>query len=82
MGADTFIIKSGQGIDKITDFEAGSAGTDVIQLDKAVLKSFATVLSHATETRAGDLVIKYGAGSITLEGIAKADLHASDFLFV
>jgi serralysin len=82
VGADTFIIKSGQGSDRITDFEAGKAGLDVIQLNKAVLKNFADVLSHATETRAGDLVIKYGADTITLEGIAKADLHTSDFLFV
>lgn len=82
VGADTFIIKSGQGSDRITDFEAGKAGLDVIQLNKAVLKNFADVLSHSSETRAGDLVIKYGAATITLEGIAKADLHTSDFLFV
>lgn len=81
-GADTFIIKKGQGIDRITDFEAGKAGLDVIRLDKTVFNTFASVLSAATETRAGDLVIKYGTGSITLEGIAKADLHTSDFLFV
>ncbi len=80
-GADRFYFIGGQGNDRITDFEAGKAGLDTIRLDKAVLKNFADVLSHATETREGDLVIKYGAGSITLEGIAKADLHTSDFLF-
>ncbi|MCR6499036.1 hypothetical protein MUO32_08335 [Shinella sp. CPCC 101442] len=80
-GADTFYIKSGQGNDRITDFEAGNSGLDVIRLDKAVLKNFADVLSHASETREGDLVIKYGANTITLDGVAKADLHTSDFLF-
>lgn len=80
-GADTFYIKSGQGNDRITDFEAGRDGLDVIRLDKAVLKNFADVLSHASETREGDLVIKYGDNTVTLEGVAKADLHTSDFLF-
>lgn len=81
-GADTFIIKKGQGSDRIVDFEAGRKGADKIQLDKTVLKNFADVLAHATETRSGDLIIKYGADTITLDNVAKIGLHSGDFLFV
>ena len=61
---------------------AGRKGADKIQLDKTVLKNFADVLAHATETRSGDLIIKYGADTITLDNVAKIGLHSGDFLFV
>jgi serralysin len=80
-GNDTFIFLKNEGQDTIVDFDAGSARTDVIQLDATVLRTFAAVLSHATDSADG-VVIDYGASSITLTGVDKADLHANDFLFV
>lgn len=80
-GNDTFIFLKNEGHDKIADFAAGAAKSDVIQLDKSVLANFNDVLSHATDS-AGGVVIDYGAGSITLTGVDKADLHANDFLFL
>ncbi len=81
-GKDTFVFATGTGKDTIVDFEAGSATTgDVLSLDKDVLSSFAAVKAAATDTVSG-LLIKYGADTILLEGVEKADLHANDFFFV
>lgn len=81
-GRDTFVFKSGSGKDAILDFEAGSSTTgDVLSLDKAVLASFTAVKAAATDTIDG-VLIKFGTGSILLEGVEKADLHANDFFFV
>ena len=62
--------------------EAGSSTTgDVLSLDKTVLASFTAVKAAATDTLDG-VLIKFGTGSILLEGVEKADLHANDFFFV
>ena len=86
-GHDTILITDGNdtvfggsGNDTITDFDAGSAKTDVIRLDKSVLSSFNDVLSHASDS-SGGVVIDYGNSSIKLSGVDKADLHANDFFF-
>lgn len=81
-GKDTFVFKSGSGKDTVLDFEAGSSTTgDVLSLDKTVLASFTAVKAAATDTLDG-VLIKFGTGSILLEGVEKADLHANDFFFV
>ena len=79
-GSDTFIFKLGQGNDTITDFQAGSAVSDVIQLAKSAFANFSAVLSHATDTDGG-VEIAYGSNTILLAGVEKAELHANDFLF-
>lgn len=81
-GKDTFIFKAGSGKDTIYDFQAGkSTAGDVLSLDKSVLASFTAVKAAAVDTADG-VLIKFGTGSILLEGVDKADLHANDFFFV
>lgn len=81
-GKDTFIFKAGSGVDKVLDFDAGaSTAGDILQLDKSVLSSFNAVKAAAVDTVDG-VLIKFGTGSILLEGVEKADLHANDFFFV
>jgi serralysin len=81
-GKDTFIFKAGSGKDTIYDFQAGKSTTgDVLSLDKSVLASFTAVKAAAVDTVDG-VLIKFGTGSILLEGVDKADLHANDFFFV
>ncbi|OJF92438.1 calcium-binding protein [Pararhizobium antarcticum] len=80
-GRDTFIFAKDTGKDTIVDFDAGSASGDVLRLDNDILATFTAVKAAATNTADG-LLIKYGSGSILLEGIEKADLHSNDFFFV
>lgn len=81
-GKDTFVFRKGSGIDKILDFQAGSSTSgDVLSLDKTVLSSFNAVKAAATDIADG-VLIKFGTGSILLEGVEKSELHANDFLFV
>ncbi|MCV9963320.1 hypothetical protein OIU34_15545 [Pararhizobium sp. BT-229] len=81
-GKDTFIFATGSGKDTVLDFDAGSSTSgDILSLDKAVLASFTAVKAAATDTADG-VLIKFGTGSILLEGVEKADLHANDFFFV
>ncbi|QRM54615.1 hypothetical protein [Sinorhizobium sp. BG8] len=80
-GSDIFVFAKNSGNDTIYDFDAGSAKTDVIWLDKSVLKNFSAVLDHATDTRSG-VEIEYGSATITLKGVDYDDLHKNDFLFV
>jgi Ca2+-binding RTX toxin-like protein len=77
-GSDTFFFKAGHGADKITDFEAGRAGGDVIEFAKGLFSNYADVLGHAADTASG-VKISYDGGSVTLLGVELADLHKSDF---
>lgn len=80
-GRDTFVFAKVTGKDVVVDFDAGSALGDILKLDASVLSSFSAVKAAAVDTADG-LLIKYGADSILLEGVEKAELHANDFFFV
>lgn len=77
-GADTFVFSKGDGKDKITDFDAGKAGKDVIEFGKGLFNNYADVLAHAKDTDAG-VQISYHGGQVTLLGVEIADLHKGDF---
>lgn len=78
LGADTFFFAKGDGNDKITDFEAGQAGKDIIEFDKDLFDNFTDIIDHAKDTNAG-VVISYDGGKVTLLDIVIADLHNGDF---
>ena len=74
---DTFVFEAGHGNDTITDF---ADGTDLIDLSDLGVMNFAA-LSIADDTN-GNAVITTSAGNtITLTGVATADLDASNFVF-
>ena len=77
-GADTFIFAKGAGTDKITDFEAGKAGKDIIEFAHGLFDNYADVLAHAKDTNAG-VQISYDGGKLTLLDVEIADLHKGDF---
>lgn len=76
--ADRFIFNTGYGDDKIWDFQQG---TDEIQIGgwKAI-NNFSDVKSHAHDV-GGSVVIEAGHDSLTIRGVQKHQLHASDFDF-
>ncbi|MEH3036622.1 MAG: cadherin domain-containing protein [Sphingomonas adhaesiva] len=80
-GADRFVFEIGHGVDRIEDFGIATADVVVLKGFGPALDSFAEVMAAATQVGA-DTVIATGAGSsITLLGVARADLKADDFYF-
>lgn len=80
-GDDTFVVRSGEGSDRILDFGAGGASGDIIQLVGTGWSSFAQVSSNATQNGA-DVVINLGGGqTLTLVGVNLASLNENDFAF-
>jgi len=77
-GGDLFVLERGTGLDTIGDF---TPGQDRIQLLGFGIGSFAELQGHFHQV-GDDLVIELAPGdAITLTGIDKASLTATDFLF-
>jgi len=81
-GDDTFVFAIGGGSDTLSDFTAGAASDDVIDVSAfSQLLDLQDILAAASEA-GGDTFIDFGNGDqIGLTGIAIADLHADDFRF-
>jgi autotransporter-associated beta strand protein len=78
-GNDMFAFTTGDGTDTITDF---TAGADHVWFYATNLHSFADVQSRATfNAGTGATTISYDGGTLTLNGVALNQLHASDFIF-
>ena len=76
-GADTFVFGTGHGNDTITDF---TDGTDLIDLSALGSMNFDALT--ISDDGNGNAVITTSAGNtITLTGVAAADLDASNFVF-
>ena len=82
LGDDSFVFADGHGNDTITDFVAGAAGGDVIDLRRlTAAASFTDVMAAAAQI-GDDTVIDFGDGnSITLLGVGSTQLEEQDFLF-
>ncbi|GEM_PF-1868141 len=78
-GSDTFFFQNGDGNDTIKDF---AFGVDNIALQGVTAITDFNDLSNNHMAQVGaDVVITYGANSITLENVNLGDLSASDFIF-
>jgi hypothetical protein len=56
--------------------------TDFLQIDHALFANFADVQAHAANDGQGNTVITYDVNNtITLQHVALANLHGTDFLF-
>ncbi len=76
-GADRFVFDRNDGRDKIQDFKVGE---DRIEIDIDAINGFGAL--NIYDNAKGNAVIDFGGGNtVTLKGVAKADLGASDFLF-
>jgi Ca2+-binding RTX toxin-like protein len=85
-GHDLFSFSASSGHDTVRDFDPASLGganaPDTIDLRGLGFASFGDVLAATNDNGSGFAVITLSAGNdITLNGVAKADLTAPDFLF-
>lgn len=79
-GADTFVFSGCIGFDVITDFEAGLAHGDVLDLCGLGVNSFQEAIGLAQDTPNG-VVFDFGAaGMLTLNGVMLSDLSVDDIL--
>lgn len=74
-GADEFHFVAGNGDDTITDFESG---TDAIVLEGTGMTYGALEM---TDTATG-VVVDYGGGTLSIDGVSSSDLGAGDFVFL
>jgi serralysin len=82
-GADAFIVAPDSGNDVVLDFQA--RGDAQGAFDHVALRDISPDDVTVTDTDRGALVswdVEGVEGSIRLEGVAKADLRQSDFMFV
>jgi hypothetical protein len=80
-GSDTFSFAPNFGNDVITDFDAVGRRHDVVEFNKSVFDSFASVLSHASQV-GQDVVISTGTDSLTLKNTKLSSLDSHDFHLV
>jgi Ca2+-binding RTX toxin-like protein len=78
--SDTFVFAANFGRDIIRDFKASGSAQDTIQFSKTVFDSFASVLSHASQS-GQDVVISTGNDTLTLKNTKLSALNSSDFHF-
>jgi Ca2+-binding RTX toxin-like protein len=85
-GADAFIVAPGSGNDVVLDFEA--TGLAQGAFDHIALRDIRPDQVTVADTAKGALVSwdldgdSAADGSVLLQGVAKADLRQSDFMFV
>ena len=73
-GSDTFAFRPGDGHDTIGEFEDG---LDLIRLEGTGQSYDSLTITYG----AGNALIDYGSGTITLEGVAEGSLGVDDFVF-
>ncbi|WP_247369079.1 MULTISPECIES: Ig-like domain-containing protein [unclassified Bradyrhizobium] len=78
--ADTFSFAANFGNDVVKGFVARGPAHDTIEFSKSVFDSFASVLSHATQSGA-DVVIATGSDTLTLKNAKLGGLTSNDFHF-
>ncbi|MPY69176.1 MAG: hypothetical protein GEU92_03715 [Alphaproteobacteria bacterium] len=75
-GRDRFLFSGTFGDDTISDF---TTAVDVIDLSGLSAGSFTDMMSNTSDVE-GNAVIAFAQGSITVAGVAKVSLAASDFM--
>jgi Ca2+-binding RTX toxin-like protein len=81
-GNDIFAFAKGQGHDTITDFAAGPAIGDRIQLDDQMFANFASVRAASHQVGHDVVITADNLDSITLSNVDLANLNQNDFVFV
>ena len=78
-GQDTFLLKVGDGLDTITDFQAGLGGDLMIIANNPDMTSFEDLYFYE---RDGELRVRFGANATAiLEGVSLENLTADNFAF-
>ncbi|MCA0856673.1 calcium-binding protein [Phaeobacter italicus] len=81
--ADVFVFRGDFGNDVIDDFSTGGRREKIDVSDVTTIRKFFDLrTNHLSQNDDGDAVISDGNGNtITLDGVAMADLSANDFIF-
>jgi Ca2+-binding RTX toxin-like protein len=83
---DTFIFRSGDGADVITNFnvdDTGGASTDILDISNwKAIADFTDLMDHHVKQVGSNTVIFAGADRVTLEHVDKSTLTAGDFVFM
>lgn len=83
-GNDTIVFTPGSGEDTITDFIAGGATEDVLDISSfaGTFDSLADILTASTNDGAGNVTVDFGSGdAITFQGVVADDFDTDDFMF-
>ena len=78
-GNDTFVFKPAFGHDTIVDFQPGQ---DVIDIDHSLFFTLQDILDHAAPSGTNTVITDTAGDTITLQNVAPANLHLSDFHLV
>jgi hypothetical protein len=80
-GNDRFVFHNGDGLDVITDFTAGDASGDLIELHAYGIANFAALAPFMSQSGV-DVVIAFDPdNTITLQHVTLTQLNAGDFAF-
>lgn len=79
-GADTFRFLNGTGNDLVVDFSAGPALEDMLDVRAFGFASFGAVIAAASDINGGVYIALDADDSVFLQGLAKAQLVANDFI--
>ncbi len=80
LGSDRFVIGPGAGADVIADFAASGTGQDLLDLTALGLGDFAALSARMVQNGADLVITLPGEASLTLLGVAKATMDATDVL--
>ena len=78
-GNDTFVFKPAFGHDTIVDFQPGQ---DVIDINHSLFLNLQDILASAAPSGADTVITDIAGDTITLQNVAPANLHISDFHLV
>lgn len=82
-GDDRFVFASGFGTDTISDFTAGDGSADTLDFTSYGYTAYSEIESNVTFADVGgNAVLTIGSDSVTLTGVAVADLDVDDFFGV
>jgi serralysin len=79
-GDDLFVFNKGDGLDTVSDFTAGNAAGDVIDLHGYGVATFAALQGFMTQVAADTLIAFDASNHITLQSVTLGQLNQSDFL--
>jgi Ca2+-binding RTX toxin-like protein len=82
-GADTFAFYSTTfAKDTVTDFAAGTAGTDILEFSVSVFANFTAVQAKMTQVGADTVIALDVNNSVTLKNVTMSSFIAGDFTFL
>ena len=79
-GDDRFVYATGFGADTISDFTAGASSDDTLDFSSYGYTTYSQILANISFADVGgNAVLTLGSDTITLTGVAVADLSADDY---